>query len=271
MSIVYFLGISRTANEKYYSTLKSNLSRGKDSSDVRPVISIEELYCSTEKTNSSWKIERLFWELIIDRTKDTDELNKYARARRQVLLRNKENIGLSDDVFLLRFNNEKLKLRKGFAFWNFSYSEAEAFQSEVYFTISSILNHLEHKDTSDTSSLRQTNYIRSLLAPDNFHRYNDGIIQAAILRAGQSECFAYDLDKESSLKMRTILESIIDEFDKDHGEGLIEFLLALGTKKLRLKFNDLNEVLHACSAINNTLISGLSKNIQKILTPEKGA
>lgn len=265
LSIIYFVGVSRTANEKYTATLRSNLSRGKDLSDTRPVISIEELNCPNEKANSSWKVERKFWESIIDKAEDTDELYKFAKARRQILLKNKETIGLCNEAFLLKFNNERLRLRKGFAFWNFKYSEAETFQSEVYFTIASIINNLEHKDTNEKYSLKQTNYIRNLISPDNFHRYNDGIIQAAILRAGQSECFAYDLDKDSSLKMRTILESIVDEFDKDHGEGLMEFLLAIGVKKLRLRFNDLTEILNACSSVENKIVSSMAKHIQKSL------
>jgi len=267
LSIIYFLGVSRAASELYSTTLKSNLVRGKDSSDLRPVIAVEELTCSNEKNITSWRDERVFWENVIDQTNDTEQINVFAKARRHQLLSNKETIGLFDNVFLPKTNGTALQLRKGFAFWNFDYKEAEIFQSEVYFTISSIINNLEHKDAHEKGSLRQTNYIRNLLSPDNFHRYNDGIIQAAILRSGRAECFAYDLDSELSLKMKSILESMIDEHDKDHGEGLLEFLLAIGSKKLRLKHNDLIAVLNATELIEVPLINQMARHVRAAVIP----
>ncbi len=151
--------------------------------------------------------------------------------------------------------------QKNFAFWNFDYNGENISQSEVYFTISTTIANLENKKINSYPSLKQTNYVRNILSPRNFHRFNDGIIQASLLRSGKSEYFAYDLDKELSLQMKEFLLSIIDKHDSVDGEALAEFILAIGIKRLKLKSEDLKAVLTKSSACEDKIISGLSKYV----------
>jgi hypothetical protein len=153
-------------------------------------------------------------------------------------------------------------LQKNFAFWGFNYIEKEAFQSEVYFTISSIITFLENKKINSHPSLQQSSYIRNILSPANFQRFNDGIIQASILRSAKAEYFAYDYDTDSSIEMKTLLLSMIEQYNTVHGEAILEFLLAIGLKKLRLKKVDLTEVIDASIACENIIISGFAKQIK---------
>lgn len=266
LSIVYFVGVFRTINEEYCLTLKKNLNRGKDNSDFRPVIAVEEFFCTNEQANTSWKNEKSFLEGLMSEINEDEnaEFYSFIKRRREELLDNRKNGGLVDNVFLPKFDGQKLSLRKGFAFWNFDWEEKGVFQSEVYFTISIILNHLENLDKSADNSLKQSNYARSILSPDNFYRFNDGIIQASLLRAAKPECFAYDLDSDSSLKMKALIESMIEKHDADHGEALLEFLLAIGLKKLRLKREDQKTVLEKAGGIKDKIISGLAKEILRI-------
>lgn len=192
-----------------------------------------------------------------------DEINqqdlfKYIEKRIEILRDNKETTGLSTSVFLPKFDNTELVLQKNFAFWDFSYEEKEVFQSEVYITVSSIIANLENINICNKDSLQQSNYIRNILSPANFQRYNDGIIQAAILRAGKPEHFAYDLDSDSSLLMKLFLLGLIAQYNTAHGESLMEFLLAIGLKRLRLKTEDLEEVLLQAKQCPNNIISQFS-------------
>ena len=131
----------------------------------------------------------------------------------------------------------------------------------MYFTISAIITNLENKEINSPPSLKQTNYVRNILSPRNFHRFNDGIIQAALLRCGKSDYFSYDLDNESNLQMKVFLLSIIERYDTEDSEALLEFILAIGLKKLKLKKEDLKEVLIKAKECQNKLVSGFSEYV----------
>jgi hypothetical protein len=260
LSILYFINIFRTNSEDYATTTKNNLSQGIDGSQTFPVVSIEDIYCTSRKGNTNWDFEKIFFEtLISDIDEDQNkELASYVKSRIEVLRNNKKTKGLVNNVFLNRYDGSSLYLRKGFVFWDFKVEEKLAYQSQVYFTISSVLNNLCNNPINSERTLRQSNYVRNLISPDNFQRFNDGIIQASILRAGKKECFAYDLDSDCSLKMKALLKSMIDNYDNSHGEALLEFLLAIGTKKLRLKKKNLKNVLKYASRVDDPIIKQFS-------------
>jgi hypothetical protein len=263
LSVVYFIGIFRPPNEKYSKTLLSNLSKGSTTSDSSPVIAVETMLCSNKKKNTPWANEKEFIENVlaeIDEESDS-ELNNYLNLRRNIILNAKQNGGLSNDIFLKTLNGNDLLLNKNFAFWEFDYKEKEVAQSELYFQISAILNKLFNKEVTDHPSLNQTNYVRNLLSPGNFSRFNDGIIQAALLRAGDSSVFSYDLDKSSSQEMKEQLLSMLEKLQTDDSEALPEFMLAIGLKKLKLFDEDLIEFLNKAIACENKIISRLAEYI----------
>jgi hypothetical protein len=268
LNLVYFVGIYRPVNEKFSNDLISDLKKGKDKSDERPFMAVETIFCSILQTETSWELEKIYLEDFIgslDEDKDI-EIYKYVNERLSILIDNKRLRGFSDAVFLKTVKDEGLRLRKNFAFWSaFAYNEKEIAQSEVYFTVSSIISNLEQKQINSYPSLKQTNYVRNILSPRNFHRFNDGIIQASLLRSGKTEFFAYDLDSEASLQMKEFLLSIIDKYDAPDGEALMEFLLAIGIKRLKLKKEDLKEVLISAIKCPNKIISKFSEHIYKYI------
>lgn len=264
MSLIYFVGILRTSNDDYCRTLISNLSKGKNSSDDRPFIAVEKINCTIEQKDTSWFKEDKFLADLLGNIDETEEGNlyKFIEKRLAILRANKEEVGLSTNVFMHKSNGDALVLQKNFAFWGFSYIEKEAFQSEVYFTISSIITFLENRKINSHPSLQQSSYIRNILSPANFQRFNDGIIQASILRSAKAEYFAYDYDTNASTEMKTLLLSMIEQYNTEHGEALLEFLLAIGLKKLRLKKVDLIEVIEQSIACENVIISGFAKQVK---------
>ncbi|MBR9845936.1 MAG: hypothetical protein GYB35_07430 [Algicola sp.] len=267
LSIIYFINIFRTSSSDYGRTTKSNLSQGKDGGQTYPIVSVEDVTCSPRKGNTNWDYEKNFLEELISEIDEdlNQELASFVKNRLEILRNNRVTKGLVNNVFLNKFNGERLSLRKGFVFWDFDVKEATAYQSQVYFTISTVLNNIYNNPIDSERTLKQSNYIRNLLSPDNFQRFNDGIIQASILRAGKLEFFAYDLSKESSLKMKTLLKSMVDNYDNEHGEALPEFLLAIGTRKLRLKKKDLKSFLNYCSRIENQLLKQYSAYLVKVI------
>lgn len=264
LNLVYFVGIYRPVNEKFSTDLISDLKKGKDKSDERPFVSVETIYCSIQQTETSWELEKVFLEDFIgslDEDKEPETYN-YVNERLAILIDNKKLRGFSDGVFLKTVDGEDLRLRKNFAFWtSFAYNEKEIAQSEVYFTVSTMISNLEQKQINSHPSLKQTNYVRNMLSPRNFHRFNDGIIQASLLRCGKTEYFAYDLDSELSLQMKEFLLSIIDKYNSADGEALMEFLLAIGIRRLKMRKEDLKEVLNKAIGCPDKIISRFSKYI----------
>ncbi|CAN5187677.1 hypothetical protein BH09BAC2_BH09BAC2_13010 [soil metagenome] len=266
ISLIYFIGIYRPINETFSKDLINDLAKGKDKSDERPFISVEKTYCSIFQKGTSWEEETIFLQSMLGSIDESSNKKLYVFINKRIdtLIANKKNKGLSRDVFLPKFNNELLLLRKNFAFWNFVYQENEVSQSEVYFTISSILTNLENNNINSFPSLKQSNYVRNILSPRNFHRFNDGIIQASLLRCGKTAYFSYDLDDDSNLKMKEFLLSIIEKFDTADGEALLEFLLAIGLKKLKLKKEDMKEVLLKAKGCPDKIISGFSEYVYSV-------
>jgi len=268
LNLVYFVGIYRPINEKFSTDLVSDLKKGKDKSDERPFVAVESIYCSIQQTETSWELEKVFLEKFIGSLDENKELEiyNYVNERLDTLLDNKRLRGFSDGVFLKTVDGQDLRLRKNFAFWtSFNYHEKEIAQSEVYFTISTIISNLEQRQINSHPSLKQTNYVRNMLSPRNFHRFNDGIIQASLLRSGKTDYFAYDLDSELSLQMKEFLLSIIDKCNSADGEALMEFLLAIGIKRLKLKKEDLKDVLNKSKSCPNKIISKFSEYIYQMI------
>ena len=267
LNLVYFVGIFRPVNESFSNDLINDLKKGKDKSDERPFIAVETINCSIQQFDTSWELEKIFLEELIGSLDEEieKEMYYYVNQRLEVLRDNKRRRGFSDNVFLNTPNGEKLSLRKNFAFWNYNYDESKVSQSEVYFTISTIISNLEQKQINSHPSLKQTNYVRNVLTPRNFHRFNDGIIQASLLRSGKTEYFAYDLNSELSLQMKEFLLSIIDKDDTVDGEALLEFLLAIGIKRLKLTKKDMKEVLSKGMESANSVVFGFAKYIFNML------
>lgn len=268
LNLVYFVGIYRPVNDKFSSDLISDLKKGKDKSDERPFVAVETMYCSIQQTETSWELEKVFFEDFIgslDEDKEP-EVYSYVNERLEILRDNKKLRGFSNDVFLKTIGKQDLRLRKNFAFWtSFEYKENEIAQSEVYFTISTIISNLEQKQINSHPSLKQTNYVRNMLSPRNFHRFNDGIIQASLLRSGKTEYFAYDLDSELSLQMKEFLLSIIDKYNSADGEALMEFLFAIGIRRLKMRKEDLKEVLNKASGCSDKIVSRFLKYIYQTI------
>ena len=151
----------------------------------------------------------------------------------------------STNYFCPDSHGRQLTLRDNFAFdfldGNEEGSSARFNQSEVYFTISAILHALRNGDT-DRHPLRQRVNCHSILAPSNFDRFNDGLVQSAILRAALPVELEYSSLKDDSAAMRDRILGIFRNVDSQQGEAAAEFALALSLKRLRLAVKDINAI-----------------------------
>ncbi len=242
LRIVYFIGIARTSCSSYTTTLTSNLKMGRYGPDTNGFVAVETMYCNNNAKKTPWLEEVEFLKDIIQfinrGTEPYTDALAYFETRKTMLNQasGDRSRGLAQELFFPRITTttpEPLELQRGFAFWDFTDYMNNVVQSDTFFTISNILNSLRHSGKTDRQ-LKQAVYIRNLLDPANFNRFNDGIIQASLLRAAKAEELAYAMDYPTSQEMFNILETVITYHEQQQGEALLEFLYALATRKITL-------------------------------------
>ncbi|TDP04072.1 hypothetical protein [Flavobacterium sp. 245] len=268
---IFFTFANRTSNNEQFEFLESNLSLGEFGKGTHKIFNVEKIHCTAEAQETPWhKEENIIkqFEEYFEASEKFDIIKKYCKKRLTELSECGRNKGLANNLFFPSLKNEALKLRTGFAFAPFTSGAAhnnfikKSKQSEIYFIISSILNELRNKNI-----FLQSEYVRNLLDPGNFVRYNDGIIQACFLRAAKSAEIDYSLSEEDSLKMKSILGDMILHLNDDHAEALNEFLYAIAIKKLRMTSGTLEDCIELLKlqgyyTKGDSILKGLVKYIE---------
>lgn len=243
LSIIYFIGIARPRNEKFLEFVRKNIGFGNYGITTYPWIELERIYCSDEQRINPWQIEFTFIKKIKNffesnfQAYQNPKVELFITKRFKFLQDHRANKGFANDLFYRRLHDdEPLLLRKNFAFWQFEYyanDNIQVSQADVYFTISALLNNLRNSKNLNRT-LEQFEFSRNLLHPENFARFNDGIIQACLLRASKPEELSYKLDEEASTKALSILNNLLKYWNNDHGEAIMEFIYSIARNQLKL-------------------------------------
>lgn len=139
-------------------------------------------------------------------------------------------------------HQDSMSIRKGFAFWPDGYNPS-SLQPELIFTIAAILQRSrEDSKLSERDQLSSRTFRQVLLAPENFSRYNDGIIQSAIIRCSHPSELDYSSDHAASDFMKHLIIRSIESSDSDSGESSLEFVLALYFGRIKLVSTHLLEI-----------------------------
>ena len=191
---------------------------------------------------TAWDMER---ELLFGLIEGVDEevARDLANQRIQVIDEgaSSEVKGLIDKAFHTRTNGEPLVLRSGFAFLPFDYEPGDITQAEVYFVISAVLHQLRLTARGE-HSLMQHGHRRKVISPRCFERFNDGVVQAAILRAATASELDFSISERQSDEMERILDFVFTNAANESGEAAREFALALAIGRLRLNAESTNRL-----------------------------
>lgn len=146
---------------------------------------------------------------------------------------------------------DRLVLRQDFAYWNSGYGQDCDHAAAVLLTAASMLQHAresrEFRD--DNHRLASDTFQQVVLDPENFSRYNDGVIQSAILRAAHPSELDYSSQEDASRRITELLCGVFAQHAREQGEAALEFALALHSKKLRLADADLGSLRVLCSTV----------------------
>lgn len=257
---IYFTGLVRTRNDEKFRITKSNLTKGLQ--DANDFVVLRQINIPDTSRFTEWSKEENFLQGLINFIQANDE--KYApdvlefyRSRLNVFIGvDNLNRGISHGLFYRNvWDLTQLKLNKNFAFLEFEAYERVS-HSDVYFIISSVLHNLRTRGVK-SDNLHQSEYLRNILDPENFSRFNDGIIQSAILRAATPLELAYNLDVNVSNDVADFLEHIFDSSDTNSNEAAIEFFYALIVKKMQLRPTDYQRVIKMALAANNNILNAM--------------
>lgn len=159
---------------------------------------------------------------------------------------------------------DSLILNEDFAFWDGKYS-ASAYQAEVLGTFATILqNARTSKLQSVEQQLRSPMLMHVALDPENFARFNEGIIHAALLRAALPSELDYRGDIHASTYMVTLLKRIAAKFDHPQ-TATLEFLSAIATGRLQLNPDDVVEIKAEFELAANVQVNPMSQAVRIFL------
>lgn len=165
-------------------------------------------------------------------------------ATRQNILRGSPN-GLGNAVFIPSDDSliREMRLRLDFAYWDAFYQETDDTSAAVLATVGALLqNARENKFANEINRLATDAFQQVILNPENFVRYNDGVIQAAFLRCALPSELNYSREASASQFMLDLLVNIFEQHNRRQGEAACEFALALYTRKLCLQNQHFSEL-----------------------------
>lgn len=272
LRIIFFIGINRISSPESMKFLKTNLKYGDYGAENSTFIEVESISCSNLSELNSWQVELNFIQKHLKNT-DDEELKGFLKDRENWLLQSdsKDVKGLSNKIFLpniLSPNDSILNIRRNSAFFDREDYAKHASQSDVFFSIAFVINRLRNSGNY-SHIIQQSSFVRNLLSPANFNRFNDGIIQASIIRCSRKEEINYSIDPVLSREMRDILITIFKYRTQAQGEALLEFLYAIAIGKMTLKREDLKEILAELNNETNKVILFYKTLIENNIKPKE--
>jgi hypothetical protein len=258
---IYLVGLAKNRSDSHLDRLKSDLTQA-HAPVPHQFIAIERLQLPSSSEPNAWLSELA---LLKDPSFFKSMPEKYVKGwikRKDRLL--KQSVPMVNDLFVSAKGDAPLQLQHGFALWPEGLVEKSPSQADVYFTIASVLqNRRAATDTGQGRALRTDLFQQTLLDPANFGRFSDGIIQASILRAARPNELNYSQSPDHSRDMARFARRIILNSDRPRGEAAVELLIALGTKRLRLRPEDCNEVLREADGLPPR-VEGLRKVVSSL-------
>lgn len=250
LPITYIVGFAKYNDPKSYLKLKNDLkfNNGSPKLGRHEFLAIDEIMLPiNEHRINAWDREldllKKLKALPLNPCKSLELIQERDYLLRQATQSQSE--GLGGNLFFAKADSTHMVLGPTFAFWSDKDNQAPFHhQATVYYTISSILQSLRYKRLGKTTIPLGEGYVVKQLNPLLFDRFNEGIIQASVLRTAKPRELDYSADDASSSIVGSLIIKMLSEPHADTSEGLPEFLLALCTEKLQIKKDHIGEFLN---------------------------
>ncbi len=237
----YLIGFSKSTGEPRRRDLAKHLIQTLNPYPYE-VVEIEKMVLPISADQNAWSAEL---NLLIDpdikgmipKSIKTWISNRVDRLR-------KSSEPMTSELFVGNKPKRQLSLQPGFVFWP-QEAVAKHTQADVFFTIASVLQQLRANGhmVGKNAAIKSNWFQQTILAPGNFGRFNDDIIQASILRAANTSELNYADSVTESQELGRLIRRIIHSSHTDRGGAAAEFLLAMATERLRLRSDDYQVIL----------------------------
>jgi hypothetical protein len=239
---IYIVGLAKYISDASLQKIKSNLTQT-HAAVSHEFIAIEQIQLPSSSEMNAWIAER---ELLSDTSfffegmSDAEGAEWQSRLDRLRL----QTEPLIDELFVSSLAKNPIKLQPGFALWP-SDLAGKGSQADVFFTIASVFQNLRAKEEEEGAAraLRSDLFQQTLVDPGNFGRFNDGVIQASILRAAHPNELDYSATPNDSYNMARFARRMIESSNKPRGEAAAELLIAILTGRLKLHSTHYRDVL----------------------------
>ncbi|HTW29080.1 MAG TPA: hypothetical protein VME92_18275 [Acetobacteraceae bacterium] len=236
-SIIYLVGFAKIEGEERRDALKRTLVHSHHHAQHMFEV-VEELLLPGQATPNPWQQELE----LLQKAADAWPAGQRGWLDGRLDRLRKASEPMTDSLFVPADGATTLKLQAGFAFWPKVFANNS--QADVFFTISAVMQRLRTAPVSAGDQALRTNWLQqTLLSPENFGRFNDGVIQASILRAARAAELDYRDDAKLSDTAKRIVRRVLEAADRARGEAAVEFIIAIGCGRLRLKEEHVADVL----------------------------
>ena len=161
------------------------------------------------------------------------------------LMARKRQCSIPDDgLFLPRTDGRPLVLRHGSVVFP-DKPGAGVSQIAVHAMVSAAVQAAREPDAKEEQGGRSRRprfddnpFVRSVLDPSMFARFNDGVLQASLLRATQRSELDYSASDDLSRQFASVCESVLSNHRNEVGDAALEFVFALVTERVSLRPSD---------------------------------
>lgn len=245
---IYIFGILKTTSEQAYNFLRLNLVKHHMYNQDHIFLPLEKIYLPKFISGKTvWDKELEFLKRINANANDFVSSKNEIISDRIDKLEELKNTASDNCIFWNSGKNADmpLKIQAGFAFLNEEILKKKPTQADILYTFASVIQNAREvvKETTKVKNLKSTIHKQKVIAPNNFTRFNDSILQASILRVSYSSELNYKSSKKMSNIMKSIIYDIIQNFNNSIGESAMEFLIMLAIGHLKLHDNDLNSLI----------------------------
>jgi len=239
LPITYIVGFAKYNSENEFKKLQMDLKFSEGPCGFHQFHVIEKILLPiNEHKENSWDKELELLKSLSVQYQSESKLIKTIELRSQRLRKasSVDKQGLGKKLFIPSPKGKHLVLGKTFAFWNKGDNDNAFYhQSTVYFTVSSVLQNLRTTAKKNGITPLGSGYIIRQLDPLLFDRFNEGVIQASVLRAAKARELDYSASDAKSRIVGSLIERMLKFPEAEESTGLPEILLALCIRKLQIK------------------------------------
>jgi hypothetical protein len=238
--VTYLVGVEKTTALEHRRRLERTLSVAAGPL-ANLFVPVESVVLPASDRRQAWLAELNFLRSQQTVSRMPEALRAFFDTRLKMLRRGSEPV--RDGIFLPNHPDARLTVQPGFVFWPERLTKEGAYtQADVFFTVASILQHLRARAREPgMSAIRSNPFQQTLLAPENFGRFNDDAIQASLLRAATAGELNYEAHPEASAQASRLIRRVLASADRPRGGAAAEFLLAC--RRLSLLPSDRESIL----------------------------